>query len=82
MKVHTASYLSLAEVAKELGVSKGVAVRTLTKLRWVLPPVTIGGSTRYDARVIDLLHALRGQEHRTLDPVHADWLAVYQKEHS
>lgn len=69
--------LTLAEVARELGCGRSVASKALRKVRAACPPV--GDPPRWDSRVVDLIHALRGEAHRDLKPVHQDWLTRYQK---
>lgn len=79
------TWRTLAEIAREMDVTRTVANKDLHKVRWVYPPRWMpghGGRGRYrlwDHRVIDLLRAMRGLPHRTLEPAHSDWLARYQK---
>lgn len=64
-------------VAAVLGLSWRKAGKSLRRVYVVYPP---DGSGLYDARVLDLLRAMRGQPHRELSPVENDWLSRYLKE--
>jgi hypothetical protein len=63
--------------ATVLGVSWRRTQKALSRLRALYPPDASG---TYDARVLDVCRALRGQPHRALEPVESDWLARYLKE--
>lgn len=82
MKVHTTTHLTLPQIAGELGISRARAVKVMAKVAWAYPVTTHRGRTLYDARVVDLIRALHGQPHRTLEPAHSDWLASYLKENA
>lgn len=69
--------LGLSQVARELGASRKIARKWLAKYRWAYPPRGI--PPRWDARIVDFIHAVRGQPHRPLEPAHQDWLTRYQK---
>jgi hypothetical protein len=56
------------------GVSWKRTRKALRRLAHIYPPDELG---TYDARVLDLLRAMRGQPHRALEPVERDWLARY-----
>lgn len=60
-------------MARELGVGRRVAAKELAKVAFCYPPSQ--EPVRYDVRALDLLRALRGQPHRTLEPAAADWLS-------
>lgn len=69
------TWVGLTQVARELGVTRRAAEKQLRRFRWAYPPE--GDPRHWDARVIDLIHALHGRPHRTLEPAHQDWLARY-----
>lgn len=46
-------------------------------MTWLEAAVPRGHPPTYDARVIDVIRALRGLPHRPLEPVHEDWLTAY-----
>lgn len=64
-------------VATVLGLSWRKAGKSLRRVHAVYPPDDRG---LYDARVLDLIRAMRGQPHRALEPVEHDWLTRYMKE--
>lgn len=67
--------LGLALLAREMGLGLKPARKQLRKVRHLYPPV--GTPPTWDPRCLDLLRALRGQPHRTLEPVELDWLTAY-----
>lgn len=77
MNVHGLRWLNLAQVSRETGLSRKMAVKELRRIAWVYPPR--GDPAQYDARSLDLLRAMHGQSHRTLEPAHQDWLTDYLK---
>ena len=74
------TWLTLAQVSREMGLSRVMARKDLRKIRFAYPPRAIQGNEYWDARALDLLRAMRGKPHRTLEPAHADWLARFLKE--
>lgn len=76
--IHRRVYLiGLTQVARELGLSPRLTSKALRKVRWACPPQ--GNPPKWDPRVVDLIHAMRGEPHRPLEPVQSDWLARFQK---
>lgn len=71
------TWLGLSQVAAEMGVGRRTAHKQLRRWKWAFPPV--GSPPKWDARVLDLMRAARDEPHRTLESVHSDWLARYQK---
>lgn len=69
--------LSLAQIAKELGLTRTVAFKRLHKYRWAFP--SQGCPPRWDPRVVDLLNAVQGKPHRQVELAHKDWLSEYEK---
>lgn len=69
--------MTVGAAARELGLGWRRARKVLRRLEHVFPADEAG---TYDARILDLLRALRGQPHRALEPVETDWLARYLKE--
>lgn len=69
--------LTLAQVARELGLTPEQARKRLLKYRWAYPPS--GTPPRWDPRVVDLLNAVQGKPHRQVEPAHKDWLSAYEK---
>lgn len=75
MSVRDASWLTLAQVARELGMTRRYAQKALRKVEWAIAPQ--GDPPRYDARLLDLIRAMHDKPHRTLEEAHKDWLARY-----
>jgi hypothetical protein len=73
-------WLTLPQLAREMALTPLMARKDLRKVEWAYPRKVIQGRAHWDSRVLDLLRALRGQPHRTLEPAHSDWLAEYLKE--
>lgn len=71
--------VGVTTVAAVLGCGEHAAYKTLRKWEHVYPRAADG---TYDARILDLIRALRDLPHRALEPVQQDWLARFQKEHS
>lgn len=70
--------VTLTEIATELAVSRWEAYKLVRRHRGAAQPH--GHPPTYDARFIDYLRAIHGQPHRSLEPVHLDWLTRYQEE--
>jgi hypothetical protein len=73
-----ATRVSLTQLAKLTGLSKARTRRYVVKFAWIADPV--GDPPTFDARLVDVVQAMRGLPHRTLEPAHRDWLATYLKE--
>lgn len=69
--------IGLTQIARELDLTPDLARKELRRVRWICP--SHGRPPRWDPRVVDLIHALRGEPHRQLEPPHRDWLARYQE---
>lgn len=69
--------VTASKAAAIFGCSRRQMLKVLR--RWsVLYPADENGT--YDARVLDLVRALRAEPHRALESVDNDWLARYLKE--
>lgn len=85
--VRRVTWVPVAQLSRELDESLHHTLKLLRKIAWVYPPrkmhLPYGGYVvRWDARCIDLLRAMTGKQHRTLEPAQTDWLATYLKENS
>lgn len=78
MITHDTTWLGLSQVAREMNLTRKQAYKHLHRVRWVFPPE--GSPPKWDARVLDLIRAMRGLPHRQLEPVHEDWLTRYLEE--
>lgn len=70
--------LGITQIATVLGTTEHQAYKAVRRWEHVYAKAPDG---TYDARILDLLRALRDLPHRALEPVHSDWLARFQKEH-
>lgn len=71
--------ISFAQIRRETGLTRHSATKLLTRFGWVADKK--GTPPTYDARILDLINAMRGLPHRSLEPAHRDWLTRYQQEH-
>lgn len=71
--------LSLAEVARQLGLSEGIARKRVEQHQWLSQPK--GAPPTYHPQFPARYRAMRGLHHLTIEPKHRDWLARYQGEH-
>ena len=75
MRLHTTTWISIGQIARELGTSHAKARKQVAKVERFLPP----SRGKYDARILDLLRAMRDEQHRTLEEPSNDWLTSYLK---
>lgn len=81
MSTHTViRWLTLPQLAREMSLSPLMARKQIRKVEWAYPRMVLQNRAHWDARCLDLLRAMRGQPHRTLEPAHSDWLADFLKE--
>lgn len=71
--------ISYTQIRRETGLSRHRADKLLARFGWLADKK--GTPPTYDARILDLINAMRGLPHRSLEPAHRDWLTRYQQEH-